>query len=115
MKTAPLYRDGPSVGVVGYGAMSFTNFYGDTTDEQSHAVLDACVELGIDHIDTSNVYGMGRSETVIGEWLASRIGSGGENPFFIATKGGEDPVWWFGGGFDLTHERLHRRKCRRLG
>ena len=90
MKTAPLYRDGPSVGVVGYGAMSFTNFYGDTTDEQSMKVLDACVELGIDHIDTSNVYGMGRSETVIGEWLRSR----GENPFFIASKGGiqRDPA-----------------------
>ena len=80
----PLYRGGPEVGVVGYGAMSFTNFYGDTTDEQSKTILDACVDLGIDHIDTSNVYGMGRSETVIGEWLSSR----GENPFFIATKGG---------------------------
>ncbi|MEL6791910.1 MAG: aldo/keto reductase [Pseudomonadota bacterium] len=90
MKQATLYEGGPSVGVVGYGAMSFTNFYGDTTDEQSKKILDACVELGIDHIDTSNVYGMGRSETVIGEWLKSR----GENPFFIATKGGiqRDPA-----------------------
>ena len=76
----PLYRGGPEVGVVGYGAMSFTNFYGDTTDEQSKTILDACVDLGIDHIDTSNVYGMGRSETAISEWLSSR----GENPFFIA-------------------------------
>ena len=75
---------GREVGAVGYGAMSFTNFYGPADDAQSLKVLDACVELGIDHIDTSNVYGMGRSETVIGEWIRTR----GENPFFIATKGG---------------------------
>ncbi|MEM8537665.1 MAG: aldo/keto reductase [Pseudomonadota bacterium] len=71
--------------MLGYGAMSFTNFYGPATDEGSMTVLDACVELGITHVDTSNVYGMGRSETVIGDWLRRR---GGEPPFAIATKGG---------------------------
>ncbi|MEM7059169.1 MAG: aldo/keto reductase [Pseudomonadota bacterium] len=85
MKQRKLGQDGPMVSVVGYGAMSFTNFYGPATDEGSMAVLDACVDLGITHIDTSNVYGMGRSETVIGDWLKKR---GGETPFTIATKGG---------------------------
>lgn len=85
MKRIPLGRGGPTIGAVGYGAMSFTNFYGPATDDGSKAVLDACLDLGIDHIDTSNVYGMGRSETVIGEWLAAR---GGECPFTIATKAG---------------------------
>ncbi|MBY8975302.1 aldo/keto reductase [Rhodobacteraceae bacterium NNCM2] len=85
MKQRTLGRNGPTVSVVGYGAMSFTNFYGPATDEGSMQVLDACVDLGITHIDTSNVYGMGRSETVIGEWLKKR---GGEPPFAIATKGG---------------------------
>ncbi|MEM7692799.1 MAG: aldo/keto reductase [Pseudomonadota bacterium] len=37
------------------------------------------------HVDTSNVYGMGRSETVIGNWLKQR---GGDLPFTLATKGG---------------------------
>ena len=55
------------------------------TDEGSMAILDECVELGITHIDTSNVYGMGRSETVIGDWLKKR---GGEAPFTIASKVG---------------------------
>ena len=72
------------VAALGYGAMSFTNFYGPATEEGSHAVLDACLELGVDHIDTSNVYGMGRSETWIGSWLAKRS----NNPFVIATKAG---------------------------
>lgn len=84
MKQRKLGQNGPTVGVVGYGAMSFTNFYGAATDEGSMGVLDACLDFGINHIDTSNVYGMGRSETVIGEWLKNR---GGEVPFTIATKG----------------------------
>ena len=49
------------------------------------AILDACLDLGITHIDTANVYGMGRSESIIGGWLKRR---GGDNPFFIATKCG---------------------------
>lgn len=85
MKQRKLGQDGPTVSVLGYGAMSFTNFYGPATDKGSMTVLDACVDLGITHVDTSNVYGMGRSETVIGDWLKQR---GGEPPFAIATKGG---------------------------
>lgn len=85
MKQRKLGQNGPTVSVLGYGAMSFTNFYGPATDEGSMTVLDACVELGITHVDTSNVYGMGRSETVIGDWLKRR---GGQPPFTIATKGG---------------------------
>ena len=81
MKQRKLGQNGPTVSVLGYGAMSFTNFYGPATDEGSMAVLDACVELGITHVDTSDVYGMGRSETVIGDWLRRR---GGEPPFAIA-------------------------------
>ena len=85
MKQVELGKGGPKVSVVGYGAMSFTNFYGPATDEGSMQVLDACLDLGISHLDTSNVYGMGRSETVIGDWLKQR---GGACPFTIATKGG---------------------------
>ncbi len=85
MKQRKLGQDGPTVGVVGYGAMSFTNFYGPATDAGSMDILDACVDLGITHIDTSNVYGMGRSEQVIGDWLRKR---GGASPFTIASKGG---------------------------
>lgn len=85
MQTRKLGQNGPDVSLVGYGAMSFSDFYGPATDEGSMRILDACVDLGITHIDTANVYGMGRSETVIGEWLKKR---GGENPFTIATKVG---------------------------
>ena len=106
MKQRILGQNGPKVSVVGYGAMSFTDFYGRATDEGSMQVLDACLEFGINHVDTSNVYGMGRSETVIGEWLKRR---GGECPFTIATKGActrDDARTW---GVDARPERLNRR------
>lgn len=85
MKQRKLGQNGPTVSVVGYGAMSFSDFYGPASDEGSREVLDACVDLGVTHIDTSNVYGMGRSETVIGDWLKRRRGA---SPFTIETKGG---------------------------
>lgn len=106
MKQRKLGQNGPIVSVVGYGAMSFTNFYGPATDDGSMAVLDACVDFGITHVDTSNVYGMGRSETVIGDWLKKR---GGECPFTIATKGGitRDPDRRFNSDPDHLEEELN--------
>jgi aryl-alcohol dehydrogenase-like predicted oxidoreductase len=63
--------------------MSFADFYGPTTKENSFNILRAALELGIDHIDTANVYGQGLSERVIGEFLA---GHKGASPYTIATK-----------------------------
>jgi aryl-alcohol dehydrogenase-like predicted oxidoreductase len=75
-----------SVSAIGIGAMSFADFYGPTTEENSYAILDAAAELGVNHIDTSNVYGMGRSETAIGAWLAANPDQRAK--MHIATKGG---------------------------
>lgn len=85
MQKRPLGANGPSVSVVGVGAMSFAGVYGDATVEESHAVLAAALDLGIDHIDTANVYGMGRSEEIIGSFLAKQ-GSRKNDMFTIATK-----------------------------
>lgn len=71
----------------GIGAMSFGNFYGPTTEANSHAILDAAMDLGITHIDTSNVYGMGGSETAIGTFFKAR-GAAAKNHFHIGTKAG---------------------------
>ncbi len=76
---------GPGVSAVGLGAMSFAGFYGPASEGQSHEVLRTALELGIDHLDTSNVYGEGVSERVIGRFLAQRKG---EPAFHIATKAG---------------------------
>lgn len=89
---------GPEVSAIGVGAMSFANFYGPTNETESHAILDAALEAGVDHIDTSNVYGMGQSEEVIGRYLARYRGKGGL-PFQIATKGGITRTKGPGGSF----------------
>ncbi|MCA0997078.1 aldo/keto reductase [Alloyangia pacifica] len=86
MKTMRMGQGGPELPAFGIGAMSFADFYGETTDANSHAVLDAAVEAGVRHVDTSNVYGMGRSEKAIGSWLKAR--SGGREMLHIATKAG---------------------------
>jgi len=86
MKMRRLGRHGPEVSAIGVGAMSFSNFYGHTTEAESHAILDAAMELGVTHIDTSNVYGTGRSETVIGDYLKNRPAARAH--FVIATKAG---------------------------
>ena len=75
------------ISAIGYGAMSFSDFYGATDDEKSFAILDRCMDLGITHIDTSNVYGMGMSETRIGAYLEKQ-GKQGQDFFTIATKAG---------------------------
>lgn len=85
MLRRPLGRGGPEVSALGIGAMSFAGFYGPVTEAQSHAVLDAALDMGVDHIDTANVYGMGKSEEIIGSFLKRYTGKGGL-PFRIATK-----------------------------
>lgn len=65
-----LGADGPMVSAIGFGAMSFGGLFGPTDAEASFAAMDALVETGIDFWDTSNVYGEGVSETVIGDYLA---------------------------------------------
>ena len=85
MKRRQLGQNGPHISEVGIGAMSFTNFYGNTDESRSHSVLHEALNIGINHIDTSNVYGMGKSETVIGNFL-SKQGAQKHDLFVIATK-----------------------------
>lgn len=87
MKTRQLGIHGPRVSAIGVGALSFSNFYGTAEDKGSHKVLDAALDLGINHIDTSNVYGNGRSERVIGSFL-SKQGKLKDQLFTIASKVG---------------------------
>ena len=84
MQKRKLGADGPEIGAVGYGAMSFSDMYGPTNEAESHAVLDACRALGVTHLDTANVYGMGKSESAIGSYL--RANPGARDDFVIATK-----------------------------
>ena len=86
MKTTVLGRGGPQISQFGLGAMSFAGIYGDATEAEAFAVLEACRAAGVSHIDTSNIYGNGRSEEILGAWFRANPGAREETT--IATKAG---------------------------
>lgn len=58
-----------------------------TSKEDSFAIMDKCLELGINFFDTANVYGRenrGRTEEIMGEWFA--LGGGRREAVVLATK-----------------------------
>ncbi len=85
MKLRKFGTTGTTVFPLGYGAMSLTNFYGEIDDAGADAVLTKALDLGIDHLDTSNIYGLGVSETRIGAFLAKQ-GKQRDGFFKIANK-----------------------------
>jgi NDP-hexose 2,3-enoyl reductase len=76
-----LGRSGLSVSRLVLGTM---NFGTETTDAESHAIMDRAHEHGINVFDTANVYGEGRTEQIIGRWLAT--GGGRRERTVLATK-----------------------------
>ena len=80
----PLGKNGPVVGSIGLGCMSFAGAYGGAPEEDCFAILDRCAELGVTLMDTANIYGNGRSEEILGKWLKANPG----HPFVVATKAG---------------------------
>ncbi|MEO9825265.1 MAG: aldo/keto reductase [Paracoccaceae bacterium] len=86
MKTVKLGPSGPEISQFGLGAMSFAGIYGNASEDESFAVMNAVRAAGVTHIDTSNVYGAGRSEEILGAWFAANPGAREETT--IATKAG---------------------------
>ena len=83
MKIRQIRQDGKKVSEVGLGCWSFGGSYGPTTETEAHTTLATALDLGVDFLDTANVYGMGVSEKSIGSFL-----KGASNRFTIATKAG---------------------------
>ena len=83
-----LGNNGTKVFPIGLGGMSFSDAYGVTNTDETHKVLTSALDLGIDHIDTSDIYGLGISEERIGLFLAKNKKY--KEYFKIATKGGID-------------------------
>lgn len=83
MKQRQLGHDGPKVGAIGLGCMSFAGFYGACDETTAHETLAKSFELGVTHLDTAKIYGDGVSEQIIGRFIKDN-----PNKFSIATKGG---------------------------
>ncbi len=85
MDHAHLGRSGLSVSRLCLGTM---NFGPETTEDDSHAIMDRALDVGINFFDTANVYGWkqgeGITEQIVGRWFAG--GEGRRDKTVIATK-----------------------------
>lgn len=92
MHTRPLGRTGRTVSVIGLGTWQLGADWGDVSEADAAAVLDASVQGGVTFFDTADVYGDGRSERLIGDYLADNPGL----DITVATKMGrreaQDPA-----------------------
>ncbi len=84
MRNHPFGRTSFNVSEVGFGAWQIGGSWGDVSEADGRATLEAALDAGITFIDTADVYGDGRSEKIIANVLKSR---GGARPM-VATKAG---------------------------
>ena len=89
MKTRKLGANGPTVSAIGLGCMGMSEFYGSLDEKESLATIDRALELGINLLDTADIYGPYTNEELVGNALKGRRGQ-----FFVATKFGivRDPA-----------------------
>ncbi|WP_022883142.1 aldo/keto reductase [Gryllotalpicola ginsengisoli] len=84
MQQRTLGRTGRSVSVIGLGTWQLGTDWGTVTEADALSVLEASAEAGVTFFDTADVYGDGRSESIIGRFLAAHPDSG----ITVATKMG---------------------------
>ncbi|HXH79745.1 aldo/keto reductase [Nocardioides sp.] len=84
MKQRTLERIGRPVSVVGLGTWQLGADWGEVTEADALAVLEASAEAGVTFYDTADVYGDGRSERILGRFVAEHSDAG----FMVATKMG---------------------------
>jgi len=78
-----LGRTGMKVSEVSFGAWAIGSSWGPVDDKVSFAALNKAIDLGVNFIDTADVYGNGRSEKLIGRLLRER-----SETIYVATKAG---------------------------
>src|SRR5205814_4355044 len=67
-----LGKNGPEVLPIGLGCMSLSGTYGPSDDKAAEALIQRAVELGVDHFDSSYMYGWGHNEELLGRALNGR-------------------------------------------
>lgn len=105
-------RTGWTVSSIGFGAWAIGGSWGDVSEADARATLEAALDAGVTFVDTADVYGDGRSERIVRDVLKSRSG---DRPV-VATKAGRriDPHVAEGYTFKAIEEFVDR-SLRNLG
>jgi aryl-alcohol dehydrogenase-like predicted oxidoreductase len=79
-----LGKTGPEVSAIGLGCMSLSGVYGTSDDAAAIRLIHRAIDLGIDHFDSSDMYGWGQNEELLGRALKGR-----RNGVVIVSKFGQ--------------------------
>lgn len=88
-----LGASGPKVSAVGLGCMSLSGVYGAADDVHSIKLIHHAIDRGVNHLDSSDMYGWGHNETVVGRAIKGR-----RDQVMLATKFGQVKVEGKGNG-----------------
>src|SRR2546423_9175966 len=83
METREWGRGGLRVSALGLGCMGMSEFYGERNDEESIATIKRALDLGVNFIDTADMYGVGANEELVGRAISGR-----RDEVVLATKFG---------------------------
>jgi aryl-alcohol dehydrogenase-like predicted oxidoreductase len=119
MQQRQLGRDGPSVSALGLGCMGMSIAYGTPDDEESVATIHRAIDLGVNLVATSDAYGNGANEALVGRaikgrrsqvLLATKFGN-----LALAARGGESAAPALSGGHPDYVVQACDRSLQRLG
>jgi aryl-alcohol dehydrogenase-like predicted oxidoreductase len=114
METRKLGTQGLETSAIGLGCMGMSEFYGECDDEESIATIRRALDLGVTFLDTSDMYGKGDNEKLVGRAIEGR-----RDAVVLATKfgirRGDDPADRSIDGSPAYVKRACEASLRRLG